>query len=75
MGRVHKIAKSTVDFAMFVLLLSPPLSVYPPFLPHGISQLSLEGFLFNNKLGIFQKCVEGKIKVSLKSEKNNGYII
>ena len=52
----------TLSYLFFCL---SPLSFCPPCLPYGISQLSLERFLLNMKLGIFKKCVQ-KIKISLK---------
>jgi len=63
-GAFAKLSKAIISFVMSVRLLVPP-SVRP----HGITQLPLEGFYISL---FFRKFVD-KFRVSLKSEKNNGY--
>ena len=52
------------------LLASSCPSVCPTVLPHGITRLSLDGFLWN--LIVFRK-IDQKIQLLLKSDMNNGY--
>jgi len=63
LGAFAKLRKATISF-----VLSFCLSV----LPHGTTQLPLDGLSWNWYFSNFRESVE-KIQVSLKSDKNNGY--
>jgi hypothetical protein len=62
-----KLRKATITFVMSVCL-----SVSTSVRPHGTTRLPLHGFYEVWHLRIFRKSVE-KARVSLKSDKNNGY--
>jgi len=73
LGAFAKLRKATISFIMFVRPSVRP-SVCVPVRSYGTTRLPLDGLSWKLMFEyFFRKCVE-KIQVSLKSDKNNGYL-
>jgi hypothetical protein len=65
LGTFGKLRKATISFF---------ISISPSFSPHGTTRLSLDGYSLHFVFEYLSKKTVEKIQVSLKSDKNNGYL-